>query len=51
TYGIIDRLLKKNFLLVNDMAEKWNVSYRDTALAIAVHKVITAMEDRGWLGN
>ena len=51
TYGIIDRLLKKNFLLVNDMAEKWNVSYRDAALAIAVHKVITAMEDRGWLGD
>ena len=49
TYSIIDKLLKKNFLLVKDMAEKRDVSHRDAALAIAVHKVITAMEDRGWI--
>jgi len=49
TFAVIDKLLKKNFVLVKDMAEKWNISYRDAALAIAVHKVITAMKDRGWI--
>ena len=49
TFAIIDKLLQKNFILVKNMAEKWNVSYRDSALAIAVQKVITAMEDRGWI--
>ncbi len=49
TFDVIDKLLKKNFVLVKDMAEKWNISYRDAALAIAVHKVITAMKDRGWI--
>lgn len=49
TFAIIDKLLQKNFILVKEMAEKWNVSYRDSALAIAVQKVITAMEDRGWI--
>jgi len=49
TFAVIDKLLKKNFVLVKDMAEKWDISYRDAALAIAVHKVITAMKDRGWI--
>ncbi len=49
TFAVIDKLLKKNFVLVKDMAEKWNISHRDAAHAIAVQKVITAMKDRGWI--
>ncbi|MFC1563201.1 Glu/Leu/Phe/Val dehydrogenase [candidate division KSB1 bacterium] len=49
TYAAIDKLLIKNFKLVKDMAEELNVSNRDAALAISVKKVITAMEERGWI--
>jgi len=49
TFAVIDKLLKKNFVLVKDMAIKQDISHRDAALAIAVHKVITAMKDRGWI--
>ena len=49
TFAVIDKLLKKNFVLVKDMAIKRDISHRDAALAIAVHKVITAMKDRGWI--
>ena len=43
------KLIVKNFKYVKDMAEGLSVSYRNAALAISVEKVITAMEDRGWI--
>ena len=47
TFAVIDKLLTRNFKLINDFAVEKNASLRDAGLAISVSKLIAAMGDRG----
>lgn len=49
TYSTIDKLINDTFYNVLDFAKEKGLNYRDASLAVAVQKVISAMEDRGWI--
>ena len=49
TYSTIDKLINDTFYNVVDFAKGKGLNYRDASLAVAVQKVIAAMEDRGWI--
>ena len=48
-YSIVDKLIIDTFYQMVQFAKGNRINYRDSALAIAVKKVISAMEDRGWI--
>ncbi len=47
TYSTIDKLMSKTFNNVLKFANLSKLNYRDAALALAVQRVVRAMEDRG----
>ncbi len=49
TYSTIDKLITDTFNYIVEFSKEKRLNYRDGALAIAVKKIIEAMEDRGWI--
>jgi glutamate dehydrogenase/leucine dehydrogenase len=49
TYATIDNLLTESFSDVTAMADEKKITYRDAALALALHEVIESMRDRVWI--
>ncbi len=47
TYSTIDKLISNTFLSIAKYAKEKELSYREASFAIAVQKVVKAMEDRG----